>query len=37
MDSFALTYQMRAEIAAARAECMRAFWRQIAGVFARRA
>ena len=37
MDSFALTYEMRAQIAAARAECARYFWRQLAGLLVRRA
>lgn len=37
MDSFALTEDMRAKIAAARTECARYFWAQVFGLFARRA
>jgi hypothetical protein len=37
MDSFALTHEMRAQIAAARVECARYFWSQVAALFARRA
>jgi hypothetical protein len=37
MDSFALTHEMRLQIAAARAECARYFLNQLVALFGRRA